>query len=171
MIFVQKGEAPLTEAQLERRAQKYIARDWPAPERERSLRTGDGAFNTFMEGFSQDHAVNVENNLFNAQLDAYQKAQARLAQYELSKGRPEVYEDQRTGEFDEEGNEITEPVLVQPAIEPLEPTVEQTVYDEDGNASTETVPNPLIVKDEEERAAAQAVIDKTLEEVKTFAGA
>jgi len=32
-------------------------------------------------------------------------------------------------------------------------------------STTTTVPNPLIVKDEEERAAAQAVIDATPQEV------
>ena len=34
--------------------------------------------------------------------------------------------------------------------------------------NSETVPNPLIVQDEAERAAAQAVIDATPQEVKDF---
>lgn len=38
------------------------------------------------------------------------------------------------------------------------------------DAATETVKNPLIVKDKEERAKAQAVVDGAPEEVKTFAG-
>ena len=60
-------------------------------------------------------------------------------------------------------------VWIQPAIEPLEATVEQDVYDEEGNVTgTETVPNPLIVADDAEREAAQAVVDGTPEEVKAF---
>jgi hypothetical protein len=168
MIFVNKGDAPLTPGQLERKAQRVIANAFAPQEREKSIRLGDGKFDAYMEGFRADHAINIANNEFNAKLDAFRKAEARLDQYALAEGRPEVYEDQPTGEFDEEGNELTAPVLVQTAIEPLEPTVEETTYDEDGNASTQTVPNPLIVKDEAERAAAQAVIDSTPDEVKEF---
>jgi len=96
-------------------------------------------------------------------------AVARLAQYKVADGRPEITEEQPTGEYDEEGNEITETVVVQTAIDPVEPTVEQPVYDDEGNQTgTETVTNPLIVADEAERAAAQAVIDQTPQEVKDF---
>jgi len=93
----------------------------------------------------------------------YEAAVKRLAQYKLSEGRPELKEMQPTGEmaFNEETGEL-EPVMaevvVQTAIEPLPATVEQTTYDEEGNATTETVPNPLIVKDDEERAAAEAIV-------------
>jgi len=168
MIFVNKGDAPLTPGQLERKAQRVISNAFAPQEREKSIRLGDDRFNSFMTGFSADHVVNVENNTFNAQLDAFRKAEARLDQYRLADGRPEVYEDQPTGEYDEEGNEVLVPVLVQSAIEPLPATVEKTTYDEDGNATTETVPNPLIVTDDAERTAAQAVIDATPEEVKEF---
>jgi len=168
MIFVNKGDAPLSPGQLERRAQRVIANAFAPQEREKSIRLGDDRFNSFMTEFSADHVVNVENNTFNYQLDAFRKAEARLDQYRLADGRPEVYEDQPTGEYDEEGNEVLVPVLVQSAIEPLPATVEKTTYDEDGNATTETVPNPLIVTDDAERTAAQAVIDATPEEVKEF---
>ena len=54
-----------------------------------------------------------------------------------------------------------------PAIPALEATVEVTTYDmETDTSSTETVANPLIVKDDEERAASQAVIDSTPQPVK-----
>jgi hypothetical protein len=62
-----------------------------------------------------------------------------------------------------------ESVLVQTAIDPLDATVEVTTYDVDGNEATETVANPLIVKDDEERAAAQAVVDGTPQAVKDVA--
>ena len=165
--FVTKGDAPLTPAQLEKRAQKHIKRVWPDQAREKSIRLADGAFDAFMSTFSTNHDVNIANNTFNWQLLEYRKATARLARYVLADGRPEVWEDQPTGEYDEEGNEVMESVLVQTAVEPLEATVEQLVYSDDPDVepTTEIVPNPLIVTDTEERAAAQAVVDATPAEV------
>lgn len=167
-VFVTKGDLPLTPAQLEKRAQKHIKRVWSDQAREKSIRLADGAFDAFMSVFSADHDVNLANNTFNWQLSEYRKATARLAQYILADGRAEVWEDQPTGEYDEEGNEVMESVLVQSAVEPLDATVEVTTYDVDGNGTTETVVNPLIVADTEGRAAAQAVVDGTLEEVKAY---
>jgi len=164
-VFVAKGDMPLTPAQLEKRAQKHIKRIWPDQARQKSIRLSDGAFDTFMTFFSADHDVNIANNTFNWQLAEYRKTTARLAQYVLADGRPEVWEDQPTGDYDEEGNEVMESVLVQAAVEPLEPTVEVTKYDVDGNGTTETVANPLIVEDEAERAAAQSIVDGTPDDV------
>jgi len=166
--FVTKGDAPLTPAQLEKRAQKHIKRVWPDQARERSIRISDGAFDAFMASFSADHDVNVTNNTFNWQLSEYRKATARLAQYVLADGRAEVWEDQPTGEYDEEGNEVMESVLVQTAIEPLKPTVTRMVYSDDMDAepTEETIENPLITNDNAERAAAQAVVDATPQAVK-----
>jgi hypothetical protein len=166
--FVAKGDMPLTPVQLEKRAQTYIKRSWPEQNREQSIRKGDGLFDAFMTAFSADHAVNTTNNTFNWQLLEYRKATARLARYVLADGRPEVWEDQPTGEYDEEGNEVMESVLVQSAVEPLDATVEVTTYDVDGNGTTETVANPLIVADDAERELAQSVIDQTPEEVKEY---
>ncbi len=111
--------------------------------------------------------------LFNQQLAAFTQATARLAQYIVADGREEVTEMQPTGEqvFNEEtmeSEDVMHEVVVQTAIEPLEPTVEQTVYSDDIDAepTVETVTNPLIVTDEAERAAAQAVVDATPDEVK-----
>lgn len=169
-IFVNKGDLPLTPAQLEKRAQKHIKRVWPDQAREKSIRLADGAFDAFIASFSANHDVNLANNTFNWQLAEYRKATARLAQYRLADGRPEVWEDQPTGEYDEEGNEVMESVLVQTAVEPLEPTIEQLVYADDPmvEPTLEVVDNPLIVQDDAERAAAQAVVDATPEEVKGF---
>ena len=162
-IFVTKGDLPLTAAQLEKRAQKHINRSWPEQAREKSIRLADGAFDAFMSTFSADHDVNTANNTFNWQLQDYTKATSRLARYVLSEGRPEVYKDQPTGEL------ITESVLVQTAIDPLDAQVEQTVYDDEGNVTgTTMVANPLIVADDAERDAAQAVVDATAQDVKEF---
>jgi len=164
-VFVAKGDLPLTPAQLEKRAQKHIKRIWSDQAREKSIRLADGMFDAFMTSFSADHDVNLANNTFNWQLAEYRKATARLAQYVLADGRPEVYEDQPTGDYDEDGNEVMESVLVQSAVEPLEPTVEVTTYDVDGNGTTETVVNPLIVEDEAGREAAQSIVDGTPDDV------
>ena len=167
-VFVTKGDLPLTPAQLEKRAQKHIKRVWSDQAREKSIRLADGMFDAFMTSFSADHDVNLANNTFNWQLAEYRKATARLAQYVLADGRPEVWEDQPTGEYDDEGNEVMESVLVQAAVDPLDATVEVTTYDFDGNGTTETVANPLIVVDEAELATAQSIVDGTPVEVKDW---
>ena len=112
----------------------------------------------------QDRAI------FDLQTERYIKATERLSQYVLLEGRPEIREDvvvETREVFNEETGEletvnITENVITQTAIEPLEETVEVTEYDEETmESTTTTVRNPLIVKDEEERASAQAVVDAT----------
>ena len=109
---------------------------------------------------------------FAQQVEAYKIAKARVAQYQLSAGVPESSETITTGmqEWNEETliwEDVTE-TFVTPAIEPLEATVEETTYDFDTDtSSTATVANPVIVKDNEERAAAQAIIDATPVPVKT----
>jgi len=104
--------------------------------------------------------------IFDLQTKRYLKSIERLSQYVLSEGRSEIREDvvvETKEVYNEETHEfetvnVTENVVTQTAIDPLEATVE--VYNEE-TEEIETVPNPLIVKDEEERAAAQAVIDAT----------
>lgn len=167
-IFINKGDAPLTPAQLEKRSQKHIKRSWHDQAREKSIRTGVGAFDAFMATFSANHDINIANNTFNWQLAEYRKATARLAKYRLADGKPEETIETPTGTFDEEGNEVMN-VTVIPAIDPLDAQVEETVYDEEGNVTgTVMVDNPLIVEDDAERAAAQAVVDATPEDVKAF---
>ena len=121
--------------------------------------------------------------LFNDQLTKYQAAVARLAQYQVALGREEVTEMQDTTEqqvddegmpiYDEEGNPVyvQQEVVVQTAIEPVEPTVERTVYSEDPMAepTVETIENPLITQDNAERAAALAVVHSTPQEVQDAA--
>ena len=104
--------------------------------------------------------------LANHQLEEYTKAIARLAEYQVVLGRVEVVESLATGEqvFNEETMEMedvmTDMVTVT-AIDPVEATVEQTTYDEEGVATTSTVENPLITADVAERATAQAIVDST----------
>jgi hypothetical protein len=112
----------------------------------------------------------ADNWTFNKQLREYVTAVERLSQYILSEGRPEIREDivietkevfnEETGEL--ETVEITENVITQTAIDPLEEFIEVIKVDAETMESvTETVRNPLIVRDEEERTQAQEVIDNT----------
>ena len=119
----------------------------------------------------------ADNWIFNKQLREYVAAVERLEHYIVLEGREEVTEEVVIGQepvldeeglptFDDEGNQImsdvTETVITQTAIEPLEEFVEVTTTDPETMESvTESVRNPLVVKDEEERAAAQAVVDAT----------
>jgi hypothetical protein len=121
----------------------------------------------------QELLAAAADKLFAQQLAAYKQATARLEQYVVADGRPELTEMQPTGEqvWNEETMEMDDvmhEVVVQSAIEAVEPTVEQTVYSDDIDAepTVETVTNPLIVEDEAERAAAQGVVDATPNEVK-----
>jgi hypothetical protein len=110
---------------------------------------------------------------FNQQLAAYTNAVERLAQYVVADGREQVTEMQAgidqlldsdgTPQYDSDNSPIYEQieVITVTAIDPVEATVTQIEYDSDMNPVEVEVENPLITKDNEERAAAQAVIDAT----------
>jgi hypothetical protein len=109
---------------------------------------------------------------FVIQLSAYQRAVARLTQYLVSVGRPEVKEmlpvgqktlNLETGEMED----VLVETITQTAIDPLPATIE--IMEGYPEAVKSTVRNPLIVQDEEQRAAAQAIIDATPQEVKDAA--
>jgi len=106
---------------------------------------------------------------FAQQVEAYKTAKARVAQYQLSVGIPESTQTIVTGEaWNEEAGEmqdVTETVVT-PAIEPLDATVEVTTQEMGEDPVTTTVANPLIVKDDEERTAAQDIINNTPQAVK-----
>ena len=167
MIFVNKGDKPLSATQLEKRAQKYITRAFSPQAREESIRKEDGLFNEFMTQFSQDHSVNLQNNTYNHQLVAYNNAVARLEKHVLLDGQAEVREMLPTGEqmFNEETMEmedVLEEVVVKREIESVDEFVEVTVYSEDYEAepTVEQVRNPVIVQDEAERAKALEILVK-----------
>jgi len=123
----------------------------------------------------------VDTYVFNKQLSAYTVAVARLDKYILADGRVEVTEMMDTTEYvvDEEGmmvltddepTFIKEEVITVSAVEPLEPTVEITVYSEDdmeAEPTVEIIENPEITQDNLERTEAQAVVDATPKTVVT----
>ena len=138
----------------------------------------DGSF--WGDSVPEPMATEAAEWLFAKQLSDYTTAVARLAQYQVALGREEVTEMQDTTEqqvdadgmpiYDEEGNPVyvQEEVITVTAIEPVEPTVERTVYSDDdpmAEPTVETIENPLITQDNAERADAQAVVDATPEAV------
>lgn len=172
-VFIQKGDAPMSRRQAEKRGTRYFEAQKKQFERKQGLLENDPDYTAWAQQWVADNQVNAAHNLFNHQLANYRAAAARLARYRLAEGRAEITEQRETGEFDPEtGAPITETVVTAPAVDPLPATIEQPVYDPETGAQTgtETVPNPEIVADDAERAAAQAVIDGTPQEVKDFAG-
>ena len=109
---------------------------------------------------------------FAIQLSAYQKAVARLTQYLVSVGRPEIKAmvpngrkvlNVETGEM----QDVLVETITQTAIDPLPATVQ--IWQGFPESVQVTVANPAIVLDETQRAAAQAIIDATPQEVKDAA--
>jgi hypothetical protein len=138
------------------------------------------------ETMDADELLTRQNQAwFDKQLADYTSAMERLAQYQVELGREEVVEQKPSGEkvFDPEYSvdpenensfvgayvDVLEDVVVVKAIPPIpeeQLTVEVSTYDDEGNVTgTETIENPLITKDKEERAAAQAIVDATPQEV------
>jgi len=121
--------------------------------------------------------TDADAKLFNEQLVAYRKAVARLDQYIVADGQPEIVTELPDPTGATQVNEETgyvEPVMVvvvvQKYIAPAPTPVEVDVWDE---ATDQFVPreiqNPLITEDEAERAAAQEVVDNTPQDVKDAA--
>ena len=178
IMNIKRGDAPKTAAAIEKAKVRYMnAQGWPEYWRSEAMNnailtdTTHPLYQQAITALTDYKARIVETqaiNAFNAQLAAYRTAAARLAKYRLADGRPEETIETPTGTFDEEGNEIMD-VTVVPAIEPLPAQVEENTYDDEGNVTgTVMVDNPEIVRDDAERAAAQAVVDATPQEVKDF---
>jgi len=99
----------------------------------------------------------------------YRLAVERLALNQVALGREEQTEEvvigQEWNEETEEMVDVTETRVIVYAIDPVAPTVDVESYDEEGNVTVTTIENPLITKDNEERAEAQSIIDSTPQEV------
>lgn len=115
--------------------------------------------------FEQDVAETLTINTFNAQLEAYREATARLSKVRLADGREEQVVEPELDEFD---NVIKEGYTI-PGIEPLPETILIPSYGEDGEELEPVeVPNPAITHDDLERASAEAVVAQTPQEVTDF---
>jgi len=161
-IFINKGDAPMDARQATKRGLRHFEAEKAQWQREQGIVEEDPAYLAWAQGWIDDNKINAANNLFNYQLAQYRGALARLARYRLSVGQAEVVE------TDEDGNDV----VVSPLIEPLPATVEMPAFDPETGAQTgvEQVPNPAIVRDEAERAAAQAIVTATPEAVRAFDG-
>ena len=200
-VFINKGDAPLSVRQATKRGLAYVAAELaqagartgdeellrvipqenlPARLLDVVKALGHVSYEAFALGWEADNLVNGANNLFNHQLAAYQAAQARLARYRLADGRPKVTEERNV--IDEQGNPLfheatgeplMETVVVQAAIGPIPMEIDQPVYDEATGEQTGSImmSNPDTERDDEERAAAQTVVDNTPAEVIQFANA
>lgn len=180
IMNIKKGDLPKTAAAIEKSKERYLTSiGWPEHKRSdlmhrQMIAMASGSIDPkyaaampVLGAYQVKLAETLAVNTFNAQLQDYRKASARLARVQLSVGREAQYETRETGEFDPETFEpLTEEVLVSEAVEPESATVEIPICDpETGEITgTEEVPNPAIVKDDEERAAAQAMIDQFTEE-------
>ncbi|MGR3549521.1 hypothetical protein [Pseudooceanicola sp.] len=198
-VFIKKGDAPLSVRQATKRGMAHVEAELvqagartgdqellrvipqenlPARLLDVVTALGHVSYEAFALGWEADNLINGANNLFNHQLAAYRSAQARLARYRPAVGRPEVTKERQV--FDELGNPLfheatgeplMETVVVQVAIAPIPMEIDQPVYDEATGEQTGSimVPNQDTELDDEERAAAQKVIDQTPEEVIQFA--
>ena len=156
----------MTLGQLQRRIEAYTISVWPWAAREQNPE----GYAAWKEGMPPTLAEANAAFVFNHQLPAYRAALARLAQYRLAEGQEAITVQRETGEVDADGNHVMETVTVSEAIDPLPATVTVPVFDDmTGQQIGETQePNPAIVQDDAERAAAQAVVDATPDEVKQF---
>lgn len=198
-VFIKKGDAPLSVRQATKRGMAHVEAELaqagartgddellrvipqenlPARLLDVVKALGHVSYEAFALGWEADNIVNGANNLFNHQLEAYRAARARLARYRLADGRPEATEERQV--IDEQGNPlfheasgkpVMETVVVQAAIDPIPMEIEQPVYDEATGEQSGSimVSNPDTDQDEEERAAAQTVIDQATAEVIQFA--
>jgi hypothetical protein len=105
--------------------------------------------------------------LFQRQLSQYETAINRLSKYQLSEGSPEKTIQVYTGESVwNPDTGIIEHVMVDSLISAVEPLPAKITITDPENGVSE-VDNPEIVKDQEERAAAQAIIAATPPDVVT----
>jgi len=138
-LGLQRGAMALGGGQFRKRIEAFQRREWHPLLRDKDPE----GYRAWVASMAPTLAEAEEAFVFNHQLAAYRAAVARLARYRLADGRPEVIEDQPTGEFDPETGEP-----------------EYT--------GTQMIPNPDIVKDDVERAKAESIVDGTPQEVKNF---
>jgi hypothetical protein len=174
MIFITKGDLPLTDAQLANRTQQYIDSKWPVQARETAVRTADPKYIAAMKVWDKHKITNATTNTFNRTLAAYREAVGRLTVVQLSVGAKSKTMQYKTGETIADSTGKMIPVVntfVTDAIAPLPATIAGFDNTDPANPVAAQVPNPAIVKDDAERAAAQAVVTATKASIVTFAKA
>ena len=179
--FAQKCAEIQYKEELEEYRQARASAYPPMPEQlDKIFHDGVDAWKADIQAIKDAHPKAVIDNdilaekrsqaLFDHQLKEYTKAVERLSHYQVSLGREEVTEDVVTGQvWDEDTSEMVDMTEMSrttvSAIDPVDATVEQTTYDDEGVATTVTIENPLITQDNAERAEAQAIVDATPQSV------
>ncbi len=135
------------------------------------LATGEHGSDVWSTPIPDDVQTAAEEYYLAWYANQYIWAVNRLAQMELSVGQPEIIEPCDTGEtYRDPATGDLVPVyedrIVQYYVEALPETIEVEEFAEDGTVTVVTVPNPPVVKDEAQRAEAQAIIDNTPQAVK-----
>ena len=171
-----QSNTTFTDAQLTRRYDRQIRSKFPLTVERIILRRAMGvmkgkyiptevdiateaAYEAHTKAIRGDYDQAVTDNVLLLATVAYEQAQKRLAQYRLSEGVAPVAEipeerDPDTGEI------LQEYIPATIGIDPLPATIEQNTYDDEGDLiDTGTVPNPVVTKDESERASAHGIID------------
>jgi hypothetical protein len=109
--------------------------------------------------------------LFDYQLKKYTEAMIRLDAYIVADGQEEVIEsiasDQRVWNPEtKEWEDVMIDVVTRQAVDPVSPTITVMSSENPGDEPTEqTIENPAITKDNDERADAQAIVDATPQSV------
>jgi len=109
--------------------------------------------------------------LFDHQLKKYTEAMIRLDAYIVADGQEEVIEsiasDQRVWNPEtKEWEDVMIDVVTRQAVDPVSPTITVMSSENPGDEPTEqTIENPAITKDNDERADAQAIVDATPQSV------
>lgn len=130
------------------------------------LNRGEPCFDGDAPVAVQQHADEKKQRQQQAQ---YTQAKARLDKYKLIDGAPEVKQTAQTQLSGGELGDTYEYVAV-PAVEPLQEYVVETftvvLSSQVPTLSSRQVRNPLIMQDEQERAAAQQIVDDTPDAIK-----
>jgi len=110
MIFVKKGDKPLTEAQIHKRTQRFLHLEMPAWKRERAIRTGGtDMLNEAMTQVELDTDSNRSMNAWNASYWSYVEA-LRIVALPAPAGDREV----ERPVYDDEGNQTGTEIVVSP---------------------------------------------------------
>jgi len=177
MIIDKLSNITFTQEQLTKRAQSEIANKWSQAKEDNIKRKLQGvALGLYVLDASEQLEVDqykldleavqiesaqavVDNQLLMGTIE-YENALARLAQYQLSVGKPvqEVFETQIDPLT---GDPLQVLIRTIPAIDPLPATITVPDYDPvTGDYIADvTLPNPEIVADDADRAVAQLIVN------------
>lgn len=117
MIFIAKGDAPMSVAQAVNRGLAHYDAEKALYMRETGIVTGDPAYIAWAEQWLADNVINGQNNQFNHALAAYRRAVARMAQ------EPIVADEEQGLTEDDVAADAAERAAAQAVIDAADPEV------------------------------------------------